>query len=264
MTPVTRRSVLGGSALAAISLSGRDGGTRPLNPPSVPDATTLCLGGGPLRISVSGLWPDHPVLQKYRTAITKMQALPTSDPRNWTKIAQVHYDYCSHGNWYIWPWHRAYLVSFERICGQLSGYSNFRLPYWDWTANRQMPATFMEPTYNGAPNPLFDATRTVSRTASLPDDPFGQTVMNQIISESNFEMFMSFRPTGQKQHRFQLAEEGWSAESARVQASQLCPSLGWWRHGGLHVAARPDLLAPSCQSRPDLVLLESAGSRQHH
>jgi tyrosinase len=197
MTRLTRRSVLGGSALGAIGFLGREGGGQPLNPPRSDAAT--CIGGGPQRISVGGLWADHPVLEKYRTAIRKMQALPTSDPRNWTKIAQVHNDYCPHGNWYIWPWHRAYLVSFERVCRQLSGYDNFRLPYWDWTANRQMPATFMQPEYNKLANPLFDKTRTVLSSDSLPDDTFGPTNMQKIISQNDFEMFMSFHPTGQSE-----------------------------------------------------------------
>jgi tyrosinase len=195
MTRLTRRSVLGGSALGTIGLLGREGGAQPLNPPR--SGATTCIGPGPQRISVGGLWADHPVLEKYRTAIRKMQALPTSDSRNWNNIATVHNNYCSHGNWYIWPWHRAYLVSFERICRQLSGYDNFRLPYWDWTANRQMPATFMQETYNGAPNPLFDKSRTVKSTDSLPEDTFGPSHMNNIISEPNFEMFMSSHPSGQ-------------------------------------------------------------------
>ena len=92
-----------------------------------------------LRPNVSNLAPNHPILVSYRTAINAMKALPQSDPRNWTRQAQIHQGNntvrCPHGNWYFLPWHRAYLLAFERICRQLSGNPSFALPYWDWTAN---------------------------------------------------------------------------------------------------------------------------------
>ena len=149
------------------------------------------------RLSAASLPADDPVLQSYRTAIAAMQALPPSDPRNWRNIAQLHFDHCAHRNWYTWPWHRAYLLSFERICQQLSGDSQFRVPYWDWTSNRQVPATFMQSTFNGLPNRLFDSTRVVSQNDSLPDSVVGPTTINTILGEPNFEAFMSFRPPGQ-------------------------------------------------------------------
>ena len=48
-------------------------------------------------------------LATYAAAVTAMQALPASDPRNWTKQAEIHQNFCPHGNWYFLPWHRAYL-----------------------------------------------------------------------------------------------------------------------------------------------------------
>ena len=77
------------------------------------------------RPNVSNLAPDHAILVSYRKAINAMKALPQSDPRNWTRQAQIHQGNntvrCPHGNWYFLPWHRAYLLAFERICRQLSG-----------------------------------------------------------------------------------------------------------------------------------------------
>jgi tyrosinase len=148
------------------------------------------------RVSAASLPANHRVLESFRQAITAMIALPSSDPRNWTRIATVHQDFCAHRNWYTWPWHRAYLTSFERVCRQLSGDDEFRVPYWDWTANRQIPATFSDPIYNGAPNPLFHA-RTRSPTDSLPDTVVGPGVISAIVGEPDFEEFMSHRPSGQ-------------------------------------------------------------------
>src|SRR5262249_7851547 len=59
-------------------------------------------------------------LQAYRDAVKAMKALPASDARNWTKQAEIHNNFCPHRNWFFLPWHRAYLVAFERICRQLS------------------------------------------------------------------------------------------------------------------------------------------------
>ena len=153
-----------------------------------------------LRRNVSSLAPDNAILVSYRKAINAMKALPQSDPRNWTRQAQIHQGNntvrCPHGNWYFLPWHRAYLLAFERICRQLSGNANFALPYWDWTANPQLPAAFAAPTFNGQPNALFDSTRS-SQTITMPTNVAGSTVMANIYSETTFEIFGSSKPTGQ-------------------------------------------------------------------
>ena len=153
-----------------------------------------------LRPNVSNLAPNHPILVSYRTAINAMKALPQSDPRNWTRQAQIHQGNntvrCPHGNWYFLPWHRAYLLAFERICRQLSGNANFALPYWDWTANPQLPAAFAAQTFNGQPNALFDSTRS-SQTVTIPTNVTGSTVMANINAETTFEIFGSARPSGQ-------------------------------------------------------------------
>jgi tyrosinase len=150
-----------------------------------------------LRKSVGTMAVDDPMLDSYRTAIRAMQALPSSDPRNWTRQAQIHQNFCPHGNWYFLPWHRAYLVAFEKICRQLSKNPHFALPYWDWTSTRQLPAAFTTPTYQGQPNPLYNSTRTVSNTFSLPDNMVGPSVISSILAEPQFEVFASSRAAGQ-------------------------------------------------------------------
>src|SRR4029453_599757 len=148
------------------------------------------------RRSVGSMAANDPILISYRAAIKAMQALPTTDPRNWTSQAQIHNNFCPHGNWFFLPWHRAYLVAFERLCRQLSGNPNFALPYWDWTANPQLPAAFAAANFMGQPNPLFNSTRT-SQTVTIPTNVTGSAVIASILAENSFEVFASSRPTGQ-------------------------------------------------------------------
>jgi tyrosinase len=132
-------------------------------------------------------------LQAYRDAVKAMKALPASDARNWTKQAEIHNNFCPHRNWFFLPWHRAYLVAFERICRQLSGKKDFALPYWDWTGDPQLPAAFADPNYNGQPNPLFDGNRS-SQTVSISTTWAGASVISQIDNEPTFEAFASTKP----------------------------------------------------------------------
>src|SRR5262245_7212916 len=164
-----------------------------------------------LRPNVSNLAPNHPILVSYRTAINAMKALPQSDPRNWTRQAQIHQGNnqvrCPHNNWYFLPWHRAYLLAFERICRQLSGNPSFALPYWDWTANPQLPAAFAAQTFNGQPNALFDSTRS-SQTVTIPTNIAGSMVMANLYAETTFEIFGSAKPAAQNNtnQQWQIAQ----------------------------------------------------------
>jgi tyrosinase len=97
----------------------------------------------PTRRNIADLAPNDPILQTYRAAISAMQALPMSDQRNWTNQAMIHNNHCSHTNWFLLPWHRAYLLYFERICQKLSGNPQFAIPYWNWTNNPAVPDVFM-------------------------------------------------------------------------------------------------------------------------
>ena len=100
------------------------------------------------RRSISAMAANDPDLVAYRRAVAAMKALPPADPRNWYRFANIHRNFCPHGNWYFLPWHRAYLAAFERICRQLSGKPDFALPYWDWTQQRRLPPN----TFLGEPS----------------------------------------------------------------------------------------------------------------
>jgi tyrosinase len=180
--PVTRRAVLQcGMALALAA-------TVPRTPALAQSVVT--------RRSITTLAADDPLVESYRTAVRAMQALPASDPRNWTRQAQIHNTFCPHRNWYFLPWHRAYLVAFERLCRQLSGNPTFALPYWDWTANPQLPAFFASEMWMGQPNPLFNTTRS-SQTVTIPSNVAGPARISTLLAETSFEVFGSSRPPGQ-------------------------------------------------------------------
>lgn len=133
---VSRRQFLIGSALGAGALAlPRWARTQP-KPKYL--RRNLAKPGFPLR-----------VLASYEKAIKAMLALPPTDPRNWYRNAFIHTLDCPHGNWWFVVWHRGYIGWFERICRDLSGDAEFALPYWDWTAEPRVPASF----YDGLLNP---------------------------------------------------------------------------------------------------------------
>ncbi len=105
-----------------------------------------------VRPDVGTLAATDPILTGYSTAIAAMQALPTTDVRNWNYQAAIHYspnpmtmadwDMCQHGTPFFWAWHRMYLYWWERIVRKYSGDPNWVLPYWNWTAEPHLPAPF--------------------------------------------------------------------------------------------------------------------------
>jgi tyrosinase len=160
----------------------------------------LAQGAPKLRRSLHGMAPNDPILQTWRDGVRLLKA--ASGNVSWAGFAAIHgnaqqFNLCPHGNWYFLPWHRAYLLSYERAVRQLTGNNDFALPYWDWTEDRQMPPAFVTPTFNGQPNSLFESQRDATPTDSLPDSTVGPAVISQILAESPFETFGTSRPVGQ-------------------------------------------------------------------
>lgn len=140
-TSVTRRHILaGGAALVAAS-------ALPRVPARAQGSTTY------IRYNVASAQGQQ-MLGYYQTAIQAMLQLPPGDPRNWYRAAFTHYLDCPHGNWWLFPWHRALTGWVEQIVRQYSGIAQFAFPYWDWTANPQIPATMSQGVLNPA-NPAF-------------------------------------------------------------------------------------------------------------
>jgi tyrosinase len=147
------------------------------------------------RRAVREMGANDPDLAAYRRGVAAMKALPASDPRNWNRFAAIHATHCPHGNWYFLPWHRAYLVSLERIIRDLSDKPDFALPYWDWTSDRQLPPAFA--AGNPRTNPLNHPRPGFAPGASLADDMVGTQVISRILQSPDFEAFGSARPRGQ-------------------------------------------------------------------
>ncbi len=152
------------------------------------------IANRPVRRNIASLSATDPIIEAYKDAVTQMKALPASNPRSWAAQAQIHFDHCPHGNWFFLPWHRAYLHYFERICRDLSDMEDFALPYWNWTANPQIPGIF----WGGTGNPLFHSPRNATASSTLPEEIVGPMTMEDILSEPNFILFGSGASSDQR------------------------------------------------------------------
>ncbi len=139
-----------------------------------------------IRKSVYHLAPNDQTLLWYGRAIEAMRARPDSDPKSWTYQARIHalqgdppaaqnrfWKKCQHRTSYFLPWHRMYLLHFERIVAsevtRLGGPANWALPYWNYSERRDSPSdpdfraippAFRSPTLpGGGTNHLYVAQR---------------------------------------------------------------------------------------------------------
>lgn len=135
----------------------------------------------------------NPTLLWYAKAIRELQSRPIDDPTSWRFLAAIHgfkkelwitdgyytvgeklpapadrelfWDQCQHRTWFFLPWHRPYLLSFEKIVRdaivKLGGPADWALPYWDYDDFAERPDTlglpqeFYDKTLpDGTPNPL--------------------------------------------------------------------------------------------------------------
>jgi tyrosinase len=223
---VTGAGVLGAAMLSTLRISVGQGATG-------------------TRRSVRGMTANDRDLAAYRRGVAAMKTLPASDPRNWIRFADIHRSYCPHGNWYFLPWHRAYLVALENIIGDLAGKPDFALPYWDWSAMRQLPPAFAEG--NARSNPLNHLRPGLQRTAALPDDMVGSQVMSRILASPDFEAFGSARPRGQNS-----AAAQWQRRLGAKTELEFNP------HDGVHGALGGDLAQVNVASRDPIFYLHHA------
>ncbi|NBF04583.1 tyrosinase family protein [Pseudomonas sp. Fl5BN2] len=139
---------------------------------------------------LTGDWDD--TLLWYAKAVGVLQQRPITDPTSWRFLAAIHgfneqmwrdagylkkgeklpsyverklyWKQCQHSNWFFVPWHRGYVVSFEKIVRdaivKLGGPQDWALPYWNYNEgpqSLQLPACFAARTLpqGGGPNPLY-------------------------------------------------------------------------------------------------------------
>lgn len=122
--------------------------------------------------------PWEPYTLAYAKAVAAMRQRPASDPASWEFQAGIHGTSCQHQTWFFLPWHRLYILWFERIVQalveqQADALDDWALPYWDWQTDRAMPPAFREPelpaSAGGGANPLYHEERDpdVNRGAAL-------------------------------------------------------------------------------------------------
>jgi tyrosinase len=160
----------------------------------------------PTRKNIQTLWsanPSDPVITTYKNAVTAMKALPASDPRSWEGQAQIHFNKCIHRNWLWLPWHRVYLVYFERICRKLTGDQSFALPYWNWNTHPAVPDPFWDTS-----SPLYDSNRSITQTDQASAFIVGTSVLETILGETNFNLFASGPPPTSDLHEGPDATSG--------------------------------------------------------
>ena len=185
VTQITRRSfvVKSGVAAAGLTMVGRAG----LHLESVSAASLY------VRRNVGGMNAFDPVITAYGKAVKAMQALPTTDPRNWAYQAAIHgtltnppqtaWNTCQHGNYFFWSWHRMYLYWFERICRRMACDDCFALPYWDYNSpsQRQLPPMFRDPA-----SPLFVAQRDPNMNSGAGSLPAWVVDYSAGLAQPNF------------------------------------------------------------------------------
>jgi tyrosinase len=205
----------------------------------------LAQGATVARRSVRGMTANDPDLAAMSRAVAAMKALPRSDPRNWTRFADIHRSFCPHGNWYFLPWHRAYLASFEEIVRELSGKADFALPYWDWTADRAFPAAFS--AGDRSSNPLLHPRPGVANGLQLADDMVGPQVISRVLQSPDFEAFGSSRPQGQDS-----AAPRWQRRAGSRTELEFNP------HDGVHQSIGGSMAVVDLASRDPIFFLHHA------
>jgi tyrosinase len=154
----------------------------------------------PLRVRrcVNDMKDGDPDLETYRDFVGIMLARPASNPVSWIGFANQHGDeqdvkFCPHGDWYFLPWHRGFVMMYERAASVLTKNPRFAMPYWDWTTLRDYPPAFAAPTHKGKPNPLYVKGRKRLGRRVLTDKIVGKPVMDAVYRETVYEAFGTSR-----------------------------------------------------------------------
>ncbi len=114
-------------------------------------------------------------LDQLNLGIDMMKTLPATDAHSWNYQTSIHgitgnlnsnmprlwnsgKDYAHNNTEFFLSWHRMYLYFFERIICKLTVNPNFRIPYWDPSANINLPVPFQSNTsVGGITNHLYIA-----------------------------------------------------------------------------------------------------------
>ena len=176
---------MGGALTGAMGLDRREmfrrlavlgGGAVLLGTTGVAAAVTGPAPKVRTRKEIHGLTGKGDDLEVYREGVRLMRErsrVNPLDPYGWNIHAATHSIFCAtysfqlqvHYGWFFLPWHRAYMLVLEEKLRVVTGVADFAMPYWDWTRNPVIPASFY-----GEDNPLNDTTRIYQGGESLPDE----------------------------------------------------------------------------------------------
>ncbi len=170
------------TSLSALALSLTTGGCEQI---------AQEIANRPTRKNIANLASNDPILVTWRSAITQMQALGGGDVFNWNSQANIHLNNCPHGNWWLLPWHSAYLVYMERIIRKLTGDSKFAIPYWNWANNHPVPGVF----YN---NDVLNDHNDSAHQITIASEFVAHDVLEPIMAQTTFELFASGKVVGQR------------------------------------------------------------------
>lgn len=155
-----------------------------MNPDQLTRRELLLLGAAAPTLALSQTTPlrvrrnvNDPLaatdIATYRQGVTLMKANTDAfSPLSWAYWENVHgmltapppdmvqyWNRCQHNNSQFLPWHRAALIFFERTIGEVTGVTNFALPYWCVFYHPAIPPAFAHEMVDGGPNPLYHASR---------------------------------------------------------------------------------------------------------
>lgn len=102
----------------------------------------------------------------FRDSLIRLQSLKSPDGAanhsEWDWWSKIHIDNTmpAHNNPLFFPWHRAYVLAFERRLQEIN--ASVVIPYWDWTFDWQRPIE----------SPIFGADFGFNITPNVPDCRF--------------------------------------------------------------------------------------------
>lgn len=184
---------------------------------------------------------------------TRYGFLGPNDRQPSRTVVQTYWNQCQHASWFFLPWHRGYLVAFERVVRaavvSLGGPSDWSLPYWNYfkTGQNALPPAFASQTWpDGGTNPLFVAQRY---------GPNGNGNVFVQVSMVNLNAMNSVRFTGvSTSPGFGGVDTGFSHSGRTHGALETQPHD--WVHGLVGGARNNDPNQPGLMSDPDTAGLD--------
>lgn len=201
---------------------------------TAPAAVRQAVQSGIVRVRRNTEQANIPALA---AAYTTMQGRAANDNRSWIFWAEYHgfnrFDCWHHGSVgsqhfpydLFLPWHRAYLLLFERVA--LAANSGAILPWWDWTHVAQIPAAFQSnASLKSGPVPAGMRTNP-PRTQRSPGAPPPLPTAPVINSILNLTTYDDFSNQVQNQHD---AVHGWVGGDMGIVAQSAFDPVFWSHH----------------------------------